>query len=130
MALFDAPSATAASTSSSRRVSRARPAPLALNKSSARGASWSNVARRWGVEPGGDGLDGCDDFIMARRAIEDGLCARAKHANGVLAVRPVEQNHQSYPIMSGAILGQKLLFGTSARRTSTRSRVTSSRRAD
>src|SRR5499427_7631730 len=65
--------------------------------------------RRHDDEPGGDGLDGCDDFIMARRAIEDGLCARAKHANGVLAVRPVKQNHQSYPIMSGAILGQKLL---------------------
>ena len=65
---------------------------------------------RWHDDkPGGNCLDGCDNLITAGRAIEDGARARAKRVNGVLAVRSVEQNHQSYPAVSAAIFGQQLL---------------------
>src|SRR6516165_1968414 len=57
-------------------------------------------------KPGVNCLDGCYNLITAGRAIEDGARARVKRANGVLAVRSFEHNHQRYRIASGAILGQ------------------------
>jgi len=59
--------------------------------------------RRHDDKPNADCLDGCDNLITAGRPIEDGVRPRAKRADGVLAVRSVEQNHQS---ASGAIFGQ------------------------
>src|SRR5262245_44321825 len=47
-------------------------------------------------QPGDSRLDGCDDFIAAGRAIEDGARARTKRASSVLWVRPIEQNYQRY----------------------------------
>src|SRR5262249_55376271 len=47
-------------------------------------------------KPGDSRLDGCDDFIAAGRAIEDGTRARAKRASSILCVRPIEQNYQRY----------------------------------
>ena len=107
--MVEAPSAVAASTSSSRRVNRARPAPLALSTSSVGGASGEQrrkEVRRHDDKPSGDRLDCCDDLITAGPAIEDGPRARVKRANGVLAVRSFEHNHQRYRIASGAIFGQ------------------------
>src|SRR6516225_12221439 len=65
--------------------------------------------RRHDDKPGANRLDGCDNLMTAGRAIEDGARAPAKRANDVLAVRPVEQSYQSYPTVSGAIVGQQLL---------------------
>src|SRR5262249_18251068 len=106
--LFEAPSAIAASTSSSRRVNRACLEPSALSKSSANGASGSNVHKGVGRDdnqPGDSRLDGCDDFIAACRAIEDGARARTKRASSVLCVRPIEQNYQRY-IVTASIYRQ------------------------
>src|SRR4029077_18511383 len=47
--------------------------------------------------------------ISAGRTIEDGARARVKHSNGVLTVRPFEQNHQRYRIASRAIFGHQFL---------------------
>src|SRR5262249_23809688 len=49
-------------------------------------------------KPGDSRLDGCDNFIAADRAIEDGTRARAKRASSVLCVRPIEQNYQRYVV--------------------------------
>src|SRR5215472_19193047 len=56
-------------------------------------------------KPGDSRLDGCDDFIAAGRAIEDGTRARAKRASSILCVRPIEQNDQRY-IVAASIYGQ------------------------
>src|SRR5262249_15609315 len=44
-------------------------------------------------KPGDSRVDGCDDFIAPRRAIEDGTRARAKRASSVLCVCSIEQNY-------------------------------------
>src|SRR5262249_55055561 len=62
--------------------------------------------RRHDDKPGVNCLDGCENLITAGRAIEDGGRPRVKRANGGLAVRSFEQNHQRYRIASGAIFGQ------------------------
>ena len=132
IALFEAPSAIATSTSSSRRVNRARKA-LALNNSSANGASLNNRARSCGATTTSPTLTALMAAIISLRLADRSrtACAPALSARTVFSLSvPSSRTTKGIRSRPARYSANSSWVGTSATRTSTPSRLSSSLRED